>query len=271
MFSNFCPEQDSWYDADFMCTDPYEFKPLDTKLISTDNFLSIDPFSDWIEENKSIEFGTGFSNNDDVVPDGILYLDDAKPEHDGVLYLTDERNYVAADTPYQNNDNSLNFFQQSFPSTTPTNYFSLVNTSPLDQTKLPSEFKNFNNEQSYSLYDNPALQAPNNQTLGLNQGIIPNPLFPLSLNAAADIESVPVDISKFIPPKTELIFNSKDSYFKSPLRQEQLRRYREKKSRRHYQQINQKKSYHAKNKLRNSKGRFIKASIVNSKYTTVAV
>jgi len=53
-------------------------------------------------------------------------------------------------------------------------------------------------------------------------------------------------------------FTNRSDYFRSPLREQQLQRYRQKKLRRIYQRsVDEKRSAQAKNRGRNSRGRFI--------------
>jgi len=214
-------------------------------------------------------------SSDDIAPDGILRLDfdsnNNNKGHDGVLYLTNDREYVAADSH-------------------------LIESIVVDQPQRPyvaSDSHLTVNETDMDIYN--SCGSPQDISGGLNMGvqqqpepILKEPADMLSTFAGlcesndwlfSSQDKIPINSLKHIPipfqeqfadinlvPKRQVLdtntrrdrFQSRSEYFTSSLREQQLQRYREKKLRRvYFRSVDVKRSTQAKNRERNARGRFV--------------
>jgi len=348
----------NFYDFNDSLNDPFDlygeekFPLLSTQ--SNSNFFSKEwgtlcPFE------KDENLFSGPSETEEIVPDGILYLDTQdKFEHDGVLYLTDDRPYVSSDSHLSPHhyDSCQSFVDRPFvaaDSHTEINYYLptlsdseidsceslldnpfITNDSHTDNnfsTHLPitsdseidyeapyqspvphstfypncdswsseTKLNNFSTHVPITSDSEIDYEAPNrfpvpHSTFYPNYTSWPSETKLSNLSVTDLLKVNPLSNNPYLYPnnpslwKSELSWMTEDQtknkkpkmssflktgddvegfanrsdYFRSPLREQQLQRYRQKKLRRVYQRsVDEKRSTQAKNRGRNSRGRFV--------------
>lgn len=248
-------------------------------------------------------------------PDGVLFLESSTNDKlvlpDGVLYLSEDRQYVSADShqPLSSSDilnDAISSSPQPSPSLSePANPFIALQNEP--DGGIYDVLSNYNltaspHIQEISQMGLPTISTQQQTTESLKQNGISlsgypyysyMPYLPIDVhqlqgsminpkqgitnansignmnngNPLNDLSNIQTGVQ--LPNTTALKrtnegfnhpsdFPSKEEYFKSTLREQQLQRYRSKKMRRVYTRpVDQKRSNQAKGRERNSRGRFV--------------
>jgi len=220
-------------------------------------------------------------SSDDIAPDGILRLDydnnNNNAGHDGVLYLTNDREYVAADSHLTE---SFVVDQPQLPYVASDSHLT-VNETDMDIYNSYGSPQNisggFNHDmevhqQSFALPE-PPLNEPAD-LLSTFAGLCKSNDWLFSSQDKTPLNSLKHTAVPFqeqfaglnLVPKRQTLdtntrrdrFQSRSEYFTSSLREQQLQRYREKKVRRvYYRSVDVKRSAQAKTRERNARGRFV--------------
>jgi len=210
------------------------------------------------------------TSNDDVEPDGFLRLDYDNCSHDGVLYLTNDRQYVAADShlyetpkpldpvqPYVASDTHLTVTETDMDIyntlVTPTVF--RESTQVEDQIfTLPSHLTNLYKSNDW-LFSQPghltsSMYTQPSSVFQLYEGQLMSPM--ISDSRSCSKAKLDYDRLNRYPDK------KRSEYFNGPVRALQLQRYRDKKLRRIYHRaVDEKRSAQAKCRVRNARGRFV--------------
>jgi len=250
-----------------------------------------------------------FQNNvpPNFEPDGVLFLHSDRTSPDAVLYLTDDREFVSTDYPptpdssdsfdvselYSSKDATLfdvnelysvqNCLNTSFvhtaskdtlsPSTCPS-----LPTSPSLPTPVSSSYSNYATLPSLSIPNpdwSPKSQPNITSLASIQKPVInlvsPSPNFKLPRSSICDTHARP----SFLAQIQTAVWGHQDraQYFSGEVRKTQIQRYKEKKANRHIakRSIDAARSKVAKQRLRNSKGRFVVTNdqSINSDVTTL--
>jgi len=224
----------SW-SAPYVADVEYKNEPLSL-------FENDDGLYDFLEPNFT-------DSTDDIAPDGILRLDcNNDAGHDGVLYLTNDRGYVAADS----------HLTESFAVDQPQQPYVASNSH---LTVNDMDIYNSN----VSPIPEPILKEPVDM-LSTFAGLCKSNEWLFSSQQKSPLDSrscAPFPFQEELHQKIDTNtrcdrFQSRSAYFTSSLRDQQLQRYRDKKLRRVYHRsVDVKRSAQAKGRERNSRGRFV--------------
>jgi len=271
----------------------YEFPPFEYKMSTLANSTCI--WSESIVDTKTsildmecvfpaIPEGNSLSPNS-FEPDGVLFLHSDRTSPDAVLYLTDDREFVATDYPSPDSSDSFDV-SELYSSKEATTFFDVnelysvqksvktecsvhsVHPAPKDtiSTSLPPLSLPIPVSSSYSksttllpsfCITSPDYSPKSQPCILLGKPVLnlpPSPNFMLPRSASDARPS-------FVAQIQTTVWGHQDraQYFSGEVRKAQIHRYKEKKASRYINKrsVDAARSKVAKQRLRNSKGRFV--------------